>query len=143
MSASGKFCLSSLVLRPKRSNVKGELRVSMKERWIPKSVDAGTLLQGLQGAAECIGGLILTLISAPALIHLAGALTQTELAQHPHDVIATRLMLWINHFSTGNKILFAIYLLGHGLARIVLAVALVRDRRGIYPAPVTLRGLFY
>ena len=115
----------------------------MTERRIHAIFEASTLHHGLHGLAECIGGLMLAIVSAPALMHVVGRLTQAELDQRPHDALATHLMLWVSHFSTGSKSLCALYLLGHGLTRIVLAVALMRDKRGTYPTSLTAGGLFY
>lgn len=103
----------------------------------------GPLLRGLQAVAECTGGLMLTLLSGPALVHLAGRLTQAELAADPQDALASHLMLWVSHVSTGSKLLFGLYLLGHGLTRMMLLVALLRGQRGADPAAVAARDWLY
>jgi uncharacterized membrane protein len=141
VSGHGKLPLPSPVL-PERRDAKGGAGGGMRERRIHQIFEAGMLLKGLHGLVECIGGLTLTAISAHAVIHLVGLLTQGELAEDPHDVIATHLMLWADHFSGGSKTFFALYLLSHGLTKIVLVVALLRGKLWAYPASLTVLGLF-
>ena len=49
-------------------------------------------LKGLDGALEIIGGLILLFVAPATLQSWARALTAHELAQDPHDFIATHLL---------------------------------------------------
>lgn len=105
--------------------------------------ESGPLLRGLQAMAECTGGLLLTLLSDPALVHIAGRLTRAELAEDPHDAMASHLMLWVSHVSTGSKLLFGLYLLGHGLTRMILLVALLRRQHSASPVAVAARDWLY
>lgn len=114
----------------------------MSERQIHQIFQAGMLLKGLHGLVECIGGVTLGLISLQAVSRLVTLLTHGELAEDPHDVIATRLMLWADHFSGGNKTFFAFYLLSHGLTKIVLVTALLRGKLWAYPASLAVLSLF-
>ena len=67
------------------------------------------------------------------LHHLVVAATQGELSEDPHDLIATRLLHTANGL-TGDAVLFgAIYLLLHGVVKVVLVVALLQNRLWAYP----------
>lgn len=114
----------------------------MSERQIHQIFQASMLLKGLHGVVECIGGLVLSVISPHAVTRLVGLLTQGELAEDPHDAIATHLMLWADQFSGGSKTFFALYLLSHGVTKIVLVGALLRGKLWAYPASLAVLSLF-
>jgi len=60
-------------------------------------------------------------------------LTQHELSEDPHDVIANRI-LGYTHGLTGSAVTFAaLYLLVHGIVKIVLVAALLRNQAWAYP----------
>jgi len=78
--------------------MRGELlrraRASMfrPKDWLDRVFEIGIIAKGLNGVAELIGGLLLLFVSPTRLQHLAGALTQGELSEDPHDFIATHLL---------------------------------------------------
>lgn len=53
----------------------------------------------------------------------AHALTAHELAQDPHDFIARHLLHSASQLSRSTTLFGAIYLLSHGLAKVVLVIA--------------------
>ena len=54
--------------------------------------EIGIIIKGLNGAAELLGGLLLLFASPGNIRHLALILTQGELSEDPHDVIAHYLL---------------------------------------------------
>jgi len=57
------------------------------------------------------------------------SLIQHELSQDPHDFIATHLLLHATSGLTGSAVQFgAAYLLSHGVVKMVLIAALLRER---------------
>lgn len=93
----------------------------------------GIVLKGLDGILEVGGGLLLLLVSPSTIDQVVRTLTQHELSEDPHDFMATHLL----HFSgslTGASLRFgAVYLLAHGVVKIVLVAALLRDKLWAYP----------
>lgn len=62
-----------------------------------------------------------------------GGLTRHELSEDPDDLIATHL-LRLAHGLTGSAVLFAAgYLLLHGMVKVVLVAALLRNKVWAYP----------
>ena len=87
--------------------------------WLDRLFEIGIIAKGLNGVAEVIGGLLLLFASPGRIQALAGEVTQGELSEDPHDVIATYLLHTTSGL-TGDAVLFgAIYLLIHGLIKIV------------------------
>jgi uncharacterized membrane protein len=99
-------------------------------------------LKGLDGALEVIGGLVLLFVRPATLQRLVRTLTQHELSQDPHDLVARHLLRSAGHLTHGTTIFAAAYLLSHGLAKVVLVVAILRDQLWAYPGMIVLLGAF-
>lgn len=114
----------------------------MKEQRIHQLFEVSILLKGAHALIECIGGIALALISTNTIAILANRLTQDELIEDPHDLIATHMLAWAENFSVGTKTFYAIYLLSHGAVKIFLVVGLLRGKLWSYPASLIVLGLF-
>ncbi len=100
---------------------------------LDRTFEVGILLKGLDGILELVGGALLLLVPPASLSRIAAALTQHELSEDPHDVIATYL-LRTSHGLTGSAVGFAAaYLLLHGVVKVVLVLALLRNKLWAYP----------
>lgn len=95
----------------------------------------GVLLKGLNALVEILGGLVLLLVTRDQLVGWLTGLASGELAEDPHDFIATRLMHWSSTTSlTESGLRFAgVYLLLHGIVKIVLVAAVLREKLWAYP----------
>jgi uncharacterized membrane protein len=100
---------------------------------LDKTFKIGLVLKGLDGILEVIGGILLLFVSPAAIDHLARVLTAHELSEDPHDLIANYLLHTTSHLGRGTTIFGAIYLLSHGIAKIVLVVLVLRDKLWAYP----------
>ncbi|WP_291799307.1 DUF2127 domain-containing protein [Brevibacterium sp.] len=93
----------------------------------------GLVLKALDGVLELAGGTLLLFVSPAQIGTFVGLITQHELSEDPHDLIANAL----RHLATGLDVsatLFAaIYLLAHGVVKVVLVWAVLRDRLWAYP----------
>ncbi|MFC5501820.1 DUF2127 domain-containing protein [Lysinimonas soli] len=89
-------------------------------------------LKGADGILELIGGVLLLLVSPRQLNDLVRVLTQHELSEDPHDLIATTLVHAVSGLSTSASLFGAIYLLLHGLVKVVLVIAVLLDRLWAY-----------
>ncbi len=99
-------------------------------------------LKGLDGLLESIGGALLLLVKPDTINHLAQTLTQHELSRNPNDFFATHLLHSTSHFTQGSTLFAAIYLLSHGLAKIVVVVAVLLQKLWAYPGMIVLLGAF-
>jgi uncharacterized membrane protein len=114
----------------------------MNERRIRQIFEVSILLKGAHALIECVGGLLLLVVSTQAIARLVGMLTQEELIEDPHDLIATHLLGWAQHFSVGTKMFYAFYLLSHGAVKVFLVIELLRGKLWAYPASLIVLGLF-
>jgi len=89
-----------------------------------------------------IGGLLLLAVTPATINQLAAALTQHELSEDPHDFIAGHLLGYA-HGLTGSAVTFAaVYLLLHGITKIVLVAALLRNQIWAYPWMIAFLLIF-
>jgi uncharacterized membrane protein len=110
--------------------------------WLDWLFEIGIIGKGLDGAAELLGGLLLLWASPDRIRHLAVVLTQGELSEDPHDLIATRILHSANGLTGGAVRFGAIYLLAHGAVKVVLVIALLLDKFWAYPWMIGVLCLF-
>ena len=96
------------------------------------------VLKGLDGLLEITGGIALLFIAPRSLQELARWAVAHDLAGSPHDIIARHLLNSANDLSTSTTTFGAIYLLSHGVAKVVLVVLLLRDKLWAYPWMIAL-----
>ena len=116
-------------------------RPETRDGVLDRTFAVSVVLKGLDGALEMAGGIMLFLVRPSTLNRFMVHLTQHELSQDPHDFIAHRLLRLtgnLNHTQTFG----ALYLLSHGVAKVVLVVALLRKQRWAYPATLVFLGAF-
>jgi uncharacterized membrane protein len=105
---------------------------------LDRTFKIGLVLKGLDGILEVIGGILLLFLSPHAIERIARGLTAHELSEDPHDVIARYLLHSTSHLSAGITLFGAIYLLSHGIAKIVLVALVLRDKLWAYPWLIAL-----
>lgn len=95
--------------------------------------EIGLILKGLDGVLELVGGVALLLVSRTAIVGWVATLTQHELSEDPHDFVATHLLRSAHQLTTGTQTFAAVYLLLHGVVKVVLVAAVLRNRLWAYP----------
>ncbi len=114
----------------------------------PKTRDAldttfniALILKGLDGLLELVGGILLVVVSPSTINHLAHRLTQHELSEDPHDFVAHHLLKLTANL---HNIQFfgAIYLLTHGLVKLVIVIGLLRREHWAYYVAFVFLGAF-
>jgi uncharacterized membrane protein len=100
------------------------------------------LLKGLDGLLECIGGVFLLLVKPEQVNNWAERLTEEQLSRNPHDFIANHI-LKSAHDLTGASLIFgALYLLSHGVVKLVLVIEVLRNHLWAYVALIVVTALF-
>jgi uncharacterized membrane protein len=104
--------------------------------------DIGIFFKGLDGVLEIVGGLLLFAVGPQTVAGILTTLTQHELSEDPHDIIASHLDRLAQDFSASVQLFAAIYLLSHGVIKVVLVASLFRERLWAYPAAIVVFALF-
>ncbi len=94
---------------------------------------ASLIIKGIDGVLEIIGGILLALIHPATLNRLAETLTIHELSQDPRDFLATHLVSATHSLTGGLHVFAVLYLLLHGLVKLLVVIALFIHDLRLYP----------
>ena len=112
------------------------------ERTLHRLFDLGVLIKGIDGALELAGGVLLLLVKPLTLNAMIVFLTAHEISEDPADLVANLLRNSVRHLSLNTTLFAGVYLLAHGLAKLLLVVGLLRGRRWAYPAALWFLAAF-
>ena len=109
---------------------------------LDRSFQTSITLKGLDGLLEILGG-FLFLGRNPARVNaIVAAITKGELLSDPHDFMATHLLHASQHMMGEARYFYFFYLASHGVAKVVLVVALWLNRMWAYPAMIVMLVAF-
>ncbi len=100
------------------------------------------LLKAADGVLEIVAGTLLLIVNPSTIDRIARRLTAHELSEDPHDRIAHFILHATNHLSSGATVFAAVYLLSHGVSKVVLVALVLRDKLWAYPCLIALLGVF-
>lgn len=101
--------------------------------WWARFFWIGIIAKGLDGLIEIIGGFLLLFATPGTLNNLVVLLTQEELSEDPSDFIATHLLHIASGLTDKGITFAAVYLLLHGVVKVVLVAALLMKQYWAYP----------
>lgn len=103
---------------------------------------AGITMKGFDGVLETIGGVLLWFVSPSSMSRTLQMLFEHELSRDPHDFIAAHLLHASERLAQGRPLFASIFLLSHGIVKVVLAVALWLNHRWAYPMAIFVFSAF-
>jgi len=129
-------------MSPRWTAVQGASRTAAgspaEARRLRRWFDIGAWFKGIEGAIEIVTGAWVALDPA-ALGTLLVRLAAKDLLHDPHDRIASTL----RHLASaldGNVSFPAMYLIAHGVVKVLLAIGLLRDYKVAYPLAIVTLG---
>src|SRR3954454_8962832 len=90
-------------------------------------------LKGLDGLLELIGGLALLVITPEQVERIASLFAASVFGHTLPDTVAAWALAGAERLTSGGLAIGATYLLVHGIVKVVLVVALLRDQLWAYP----------
>ena len=99
-------------------------------------------LKTLDALLEIIGGSLLFFVTPQFINHWAEKLTRGELSVNPHDFIANFILHSANHLTVRSTTYAAIYLLIHGVVKLVALAAVLKDKFWGYPLLIVVLAVF-
>ena len=105
------------------------------------SFRVGITLKGIDGVLEAVGGVLLW-FKVNTLNAWLQALCQHELARDKHDFIFSHLSIASQKLASGSPMFASLYLLSHGLVKVVLVVCLWANRLWAYPLTIAVFAAF-
>ena len=115
---------------------------NLEDKRIGELFRLSVIMKGIHALIEITGGVLFLTVPSSVFTQLIAWITQKELLEDPHDLIATSLMHFSAQFSLSSEIFGGFYLLSHGLIKIVLVIALLKNKLWAYPWSITVLGLF-
>lgn len=110
--------------------------------WWARFFTIGIVFKGLDGVLELVGGALLLFVAPAKIAQLAILLTQPELTEDPDDFIATHILHGTAGLTDHVELFAALYLLAHGVVKVVLVVALLREKLWAYPWMLAVLAIF-
>ena len=107
-----------------------------------KAFRIGLYIKGLDGLFECLGGVLLLFIKPGQLDALARTLTEGQLSRNPNDFIANHILKSVHSLSGASLMFASLYLLSHGIVKLVLVVEVLRNRLWAYMALIIVTAAF-
>jgi uncharacterized membrane protein len=99
-------------------------------------------LKAVSATLETMGGIFLLFIKTTAITSAILFFGQGELTDDPKDFLVNFLVQLANDVSVKGKLFAALYLLSHGIVKMVLVYALYKKKLWAYPASIIVLILF-
>jgi uncharacterized membrane protein len=106
------------------------------------SFQTGITLKGIDGVLEIVGGVLLWIVRPAAMNAFIRVLSQHDLSRDPHDFIAVHLLRTSEMLLSTNRLFPSLFLLSHGIAKVVLVIALWMKELWAYPATILVFSAF-
>ncbi len=106
--------------------------------WLDRVFEIGIVIKGLDGVIELVGGILLLLVSPGRIHHLVTWLVWSGFSGDPHEFLAVHLLHSADKLTGGSLLFASAYLLAHGLAKVVLVLAIIFNRLWAYPWMIAL-----
>ena len=118
------------------------MTTSRKEKALHDFFLISIWIKGLVGVIETVAGIVLLVVTQQALAALVVRWTDPELTEDSHDLIATWLRNSAEHWGAGTQTFASVYLIVHGLIKILLVAGLMRKKMWAYPVSIWVLGAF-
>jgi len=109
---------------------------------LDKAYEIGIIVKGIDGILELVGGLLVLTLTPGAVNGISHLLTQHELQEDPHDLIATHILKLGQHLAHGHNYFAAAFLLTHGAVKVFLVACLLLNKLWAYPWALAVLSLF-
>ncbi|HET6924722.1 MAG TPA: DUF2127 domain-containing protein [Candidatus Saccharimonadales bacterium] len=105
---------------------------------LDRAFEISLLLKGLDGLLETLSGIAFLFIKPAWVVDLAHAIV----GYHPTGFIGEHILTSAQHFGHGTAIFASLYLLSHGLVKLVLVVEILREHLWAYIGLIVVTGGF-
>ena len=109
---------------------------------LDKTYEIGIVIKGIDGILELIGGVLVLALSPQTISGITKSLTDRTLQENPHNFIATHVLHAGQHLASGHNLFAALFLLSHGLVKVVLVTCLLLNKMWAYPWALAVLVIF-
>jgi uncharacterized membrane protein len=116
----------------------GDVRARRTERLFRIAL----LVKGVDGAAELVAAVTLLLVPTATVHRLVADIVSRDLLGPPDGFLTRHLVAGTEEFASGNRTFVVLYLGLHGIVKLALVWALLRQWRPAYPVAAVVLGVF-
>lgn len=109
---------------------------------LDKTYEIGIIIKGVDGVLELIGGVLVLVLSPGTILSITNFFTQDTLQENPHNFIAHHIERAGHHLASGETTFAALFLLTHGLVKVVLVTCLLLNKLWAYPGALVVLTIF-
>jgi len=109
---------------------------------LDKTYEIGIILKGIDGVLELLGAIGLLFIPLRFFRSFSQWITETEAGSSHHGFISTHISRFGEELAKGHHTFAVLFLLTHGLVKVVLVVCLLQNKRWAYPFGLVALTLF-
>jgi uncharacterized membrane protein len=107
-----------------------------------KIFEGGIIIKGASGALEFLAGLLLFFVSPSAIHNFIVVITQRELLEDPHDMVANFLLGWTLDLANGGRVFLIAYLWIHAVIKLIAVIGILRNQLWAYSFSLATLSLF-
>ncbi len=111
----------------------GPVRISSGDTLLDRTFFVSLMLKLADGVLELVGGAALLVLSPLQIRTAVAAVTRGELTEDPNDLVANLLVRYAGQLNVSLTTFGAWYLLVHGVVKVMLVAAVLRDHLWAYP----------
>ena len=100
------------------------------------------LIKGISALLETLGGVLLFFVTPYSITKFLSFFSLDELSDDPGDALMQSFVHFAHSISIGNTTFAALYLLSHGIVKLILVVFLFLKKTWAYPASIVVLFIF-
>jgi uncharacterized membrane protein len=109
---------------------------------LDRTFHAGIAIKGFDGVLECIGGVLIWFIKPTSMNGILRFASMHDLPGKYDEIIVAQLFHLTQTLANGGKLFASMYLITHGLSKVVLVVALWLNKLWAYPLTIFVFAVF-
>jgi uncharacterized membrane protein len=109
------------------------VRIFSGDKLLDRTFFVSLIVKLADGVLELVGGAVLLLMTPGQIQTAVAAVTRGELAEDPNDLVANLLVRYAGQLNVSLTVFGAWYLLVHGVVKVLLVAAVLRDHLWAYP----------
>ena len=102
------------------------------------SFETGLVLKGVFAIGEVLGGISLLFLSPERMNKIIWFFSKEELREDPNDFLLNHIIQFGHTFTTASQSFAIIYLLSHGLIKLIILTLLWKRRLWAYPLSIVV-----
>lgn len=118
------------------------MKILLTKRYIHVSFHIGLLIKGVYDFGEILCGILFIFLTPERMSKIINAISANELREDPNDLIMRQLISFSNKFSIDMQYTASIYLLSHGLIKIIIIILLWKQKLWAYPFSCVIFSIF-